>query len=83
MVPKFEFYFSENKDKIFYRFTNVVQGFNLPILLKLNNRVIRFNPTENWKSTDLNVGDVELLSPLSIEKMYYVKAVLVNPSLGN
>jgi len=83
MVPKFEFYFSENKDKIFYRFTNVVEGFNLPILLNLNNRVIRFNPTENWKSTDLNLGDVELLSPLSIEKMYYVKAVLVNPNLGN
>jgi hypothetical protein len=60
----------------------VVEGFNLPILLNLNNRVIRFNPTENWKSTDLNLGDVELLSPLSIEKMYYVKAVLVNPNLG-
>jgi aminopeptidase N len=79
MVPKLEFYFSENKQKIFYRWTNVVKGFNLPILIKINERIIRFIPTENWASSDLNLGDADLLSPLSIEKMYYVKAALVNP----
>ena len=77
-VPKLEFYFSEDEQKIFYRYTNAVKGFNLPVLVKLNDHVIRFVPSEEWKSTEIKAGDAAAFTPLAIEKMYYVKAEKVN-----
>ena len=77
-IPKLEFYFSDDEQKIFYRYTNSVKGFNLPVLLKLNEHTIRFVPSEEWKSTTLKAGDAAAITPMAIEKMYYVKAEKVS-----
>ncbi|NCI51409.1 M1 family metallopeptidase [Sediminibacterium roseum] len=72
-IPKLEYYFSDNERKMFYRWTNAVSGFNLPVLLNLNGRALRFVPSAEWASTDLTNGEAALITPESIEKMYYVK----------
>ncbi len=77
-IPKLEFYFSGDEKKMFYRYTNAVKGFNLPIRITPNGHAIRFVPSEEWKSTDLSAGDAAAITPVAIEKMYYVKVEKVS-----
>lgn len=72
-IPKLEFYF-ENK-KVFYRWTNCVKGFNLPLVLKGNANKIKIIPTEEWESLSLKDNEAGLFTENAIEKMYYVDAV--------
>jgi aminopeptidase N len=73
-IPKFEFYLDGNK--VFYRWTNCVKGFNLPLVLKGNLTKIKIIPSEQWKSTQLKNNETSLFTESSIEKMYYVDAIL-------
>jgi aminopeptidase N len=75
-IPKLEFYLSDNNKKVFYRWMNVVNGFNLPLALKSKDAKLRITPTEEWKSTELKGNEAALLDPTSIQKMYYITAVL-------
>ncbi len=77
-VPKLEFYFSADEGAINYRWANAVKGFNLPVLLKLNDHIISFIPAEEWKTTKLSDGDAKVITQDAIEKMFYVKAEKVN-----
>jgi aminopeptidase N len=75
-VPKLEFYI--DRKKIFYRWTNCVIGFNLPLVLENKKARIRIIPSEQWKSTVLNDEQVSLFTEAAIEKMYYIDAVMNN-----
>lgn len=72
-IPKLEFYLEGNK--VFYRYTNCVNGFNLPLVLKDSSVKIRIIPTAQWKSTQLTGDATKLFTEDAIEKMYYVDAV--------
>lgn len=72
-IPKLEFYLEANK--VFYRYTNCVNGFNLPLVLKDSSVKIRIIPTAQWKSTQLNGNETKLFTENAIEKMYYIDAV--------
>jgi aminopeptidase N len=72
-IPKLEFYLADKK--VFYRWTNCVKGFNLPVVLKKDQTKIRFIPTEQWKSTELKEGQAALITKDAIVKMYYVDVV--------
>jgi aminopeptidase N len=74
-VPKLEFYLDGNK--VFYRWTNCVNGFNLPLVLKEGTTEIRLAPLQQWKSILLKDDETSLFSEEPIEKMYYIDAVLV------
>ena len=74
-VPKLEFYLSDNNKKAHYRWTNVVKGFNLPLVLINNNARLKISPTGEWRSTDLKGDEATLFDPASIQKMYYITAV--------
>ena len=73
-IPKLEFY-PDNK-KVFYRWTNCVQGFNLPLVLKNETARIKIIPSEQWKSSELKDDEADLFTESAIEKMYYIDAVL-------
>ncbi len=73
-IPKLEFYLDDKK--VFYRWTNCVAGFNLPLVLKTSSARIRIVPTERWKSTELKNDQAALFTEDSIEKMYYTGAFL-------
>jgi len=74
-IPKLEFYIDGNK--VFYRWTNCIKGFHLPLVLKDEKSKIRVVPTEQWKSTVLKNDEVDLFTENAIERMYYIDAVLV------
>ena len=72
-IPKLEYYAdATNKNKIYYRWTNCVRGFNLPLVLRDGNSKIRLLPGESFKSIKLKNNEVALFDKLAIEKMYYV-----------
>jgi aminopeptidase N len=75
-IPKFEFYLSSDNKKVFYRWTNCLKAFNLPLILKNNTAKIRILPTEQWKNITLKGSEVSLFDPSSIEKMYYITPVV-------
>ena len=74
-IPKLEFYIESQK--AFYRWTNCVPGFNLPLVLRKDESRIRIIPSAAWKSTVLKSGQAELFNAAAIIKMYYIDAVLV------
>lgn len=76
-IPKLEFYLSEGKDKAFYRWTNCIDGFNLPLVLKNNQTNVRIVPGSNWKSVALKENQAALFEKAAIEKMYYIAPVMV------
>ena len=72
-IPQLEFYFSADKKKVFYRYTNCINGFNLPLVLQNENEKIRIIPTNEWNSKPINNNESDLFSPAAIEKMYYIE----------
>ena len=74
-IPKLEFYFTANLKKVFYRWTNVVKGFNLPLVLKSNETKLRIIPAAEWNSIDLKGKEASLFDPDLIQKMYYITVV--------
>jgi aminopeptidase N len=78
-IPDLEFHFSDDHKKVFYRWTNCVKGFDLPLVLKSGTDRIRILPTEEWKSSGLKGGEGALFDETAITKMYYINAVGVLP----
>jgi aminopeptidase N len=75
-IPNFEFYFNADKTKVFYRYTNCIKGFNLPLTLKNNSAKIKIIPTDNWQNISLNKEEQSLFDAEEITKMYYINPVL-------
>ena len=71
-IPVLEYYYSKNRKKINYRWSNCVQGFNLSLMLKNQDQAIRIAPGEGWKSSKVNKESRNLWLPKSIERNYYI-----------
>jgi len=76
-IPTLEFRLSDDKKNVSYRWTNCVNGFNLPLVLKGGNVSVRITPTEEWKTTALKEEQAALFDKAAIEKMYYVTTSVV------
>ena len=74
-VPEFDFHFSIGKKKVFYRYSNCVKGFNLPLTLKNSAAKIKIIPSGQWQTLSLKGSEAELFEKSAIEKMYYVTVV--------
>ncbi len=67
-IPQLEFY--NSGEKIFYRWTNCIEGFDLPLVI--NNK--RYNITTKWNSTKLQNNDLRNWNETDIVKQYYITA---------
>ncbi|MDF2191519.1 M1 family metallopeptidase [Paraflavitalea sp. CAU 1676] len=76
-IPSFEYYFSDDKTKVFYRYSNCVPGFNLPLVLKSSTANVRIMPKEQWQSSTVNSEQASLFTKTAIEAMYYVNVAAV------
>lgn len=76
-IPKLEFYLSADNKKVFYRWTNCVKEFNLPLVLKDSSASLKIIPSEEWKSNDLKGKEADLFDSASIQKMYYIIPALI------
>ncbi|MBV9988547.1 MAG: M1 family metallopeptidase [Chitinophagaceae bacterium] len=78
-IPVFEYSVSADKSSLSYRYTNCVEGFNLPLVLKTERGVMVLGPESGkWNTKELRPGDLAALN--TIEKNYYVT---VKESAGN
>jgi aminopeptidase N len=71
-IPRLEFYFEGTK--VFYRWANCVNGFNLPLSLYDDSSWIKITPTTEWKSKRVSELDKRLFDVKLIERGYYVSA---------
>jgi len=71
-IPTLEF--NVKKKKVFYRWRNVVPGFNLPIVLHKDDNYLKIIPSEKWSKIKINESQKSLIDVPHIERMYYVKA---------
>ncbi len=69
-IPVLEFYITKNKSKAFFRWTNCVKNFNLPVLIKNS---ISLKPSENWKSQNISPKNAVMLNAAAIEKDYLIE----------
>lgn len=73
-VPVLEYAISADKTKLSYRYTNCVDGFNLPIFLNTSKGGLLLGPESNkWNTKELKPGDWAAFPLKEIEKNYYVQ----------
>jgi aminopeptidase N len=73
LIPVLEYYFNKNKNKVFYRWTNCVKGFNLPVAIKDNKVAISIKPVEGWKRQNISANAAAVFNVEAIEKNYLIK----------
>ncbi|MEA3426964.1 MAG: M1 family metallopeptidase [Bacteroidota bacterium] len=72
-VPVFEYSVSADQRTLSYRYTNCVDGFNLPIFLNTPKGGLLLGPESNkWNTKELKPGDWAVFPIKEIEKNYYV-----------
>lgn len=74
-IPTFEFYFSTDNKKVFYRYINAIDGFDMPLVLVKDDIVVRLNPTFEWQSYEVSSAKLrEMFFTNFIERKYYLNA---------
>lgn len=71
-IPSFEYYFSDDKKQVSYRYANCLAGFNLPLALKGKDASVKIKPTDQWQNIVLKDGQAALFDKTAIEAMYYI-----------
>lgn len=69
-MPTLEYYYKSKK--LFYRYTNCIEGFNMPITIPLTNKTII--PTTQWQHKRMKKNEKEWLTKKNIEFLYLLKA---------
>lgn len=69
-IPVFEYTFSGNKLR--YRYSNCIEGFNLPMTLWNATATLRLQPTGNWQTIQLEPAQKALINTSLIDRLYYV-----------
>ena len=72
-IPLLEYYFSKNNRKIFFRWTNCIKGFALPINIKTEKESFFINPTEDWRDISAPKNLTRQLLQDAILKRYYIE----------
>lgn len=79
-IPVLEYMISADKTKLSYRYTNCVDGFNLPIFLQSDKGMLLLGPESNkWNEKELK-GDLASYKLDSIPKNFYVTLKKVEPT---
>lgn len=72
-IPTFEYTVDKEKNKVSFRYTDCIDGFNLPLVLKDSSQtILKLYPATTLKSTSITARQAALLTKKAIEKMYYV-----------
>jgi aminopeptidase N len=76
-IPKLQLYVDGPNSKIFYRYTNCLKDFNLPLVLKGDYERIKIIPSSEWQSVNIQHKNQYLFTPWRIEHMYYIDVELL------
>ena len=72
-IPELVLYLNPKKEEVFYKWTNCIDGFDLPLSLNNSEESLRIIPTQKWQSIKVSNAQLGLFDPMSIERMYYIK----------
>ena len=72
-IPVLEFYTTNKRRTIHYRWSKCVDRFNLSLVLNKGNDSLRINPTTEWQTLGVKKKQQGIWSPAEIEKNYYIK----------
>jgi aminopeptidase N len=64
-------------NKISFRYTNCIKGFNLPLVLDSAETKLKIKPTQKWKTIKVKNNESALLQQKAIENMYYLQVRMV------
>ncbi|WP_295125294.1 M1 family metallopeptidase [uncultured Chitinophaga sp.] len=70
-IPQLDYYIE--KGKLYFRYSNSIPGFNLPIVMQKDKVKVKFIPGAAWKNIPVTPQQAALLEPKDIEFMYYLK----------
>ncbi|WP_031427879.1 M1 family metallopeptidase [Flavimarina sp. Hel_I_48] len=76
-IPTLQLYVDGPDSKIFYRYINSIDGFDLPLVLKGTHESLKIIPSGEWQSIDIQHKNQYLFTPWRIEHMYYLNVELV------
>ncbi len=73
-IPVLEYSVNTDKTKLYYRYTNCVDGFNLPLFVQGNTGALILGAESNkWNIKELRPGEASNFPFDAIEKAYYIK----------
>lgn len=73
-IPVLELTYQKEKGKLFYRWSNCVEGFNLTLAIRTDKEKFKIAPMDKtWSSIDLSSEDAGFFTPAAIEFKYYIK----------
>lgn len=72
-IPVFEYYISADSSKMNYRYTNSVDGFNMPLVIPVGDSTIRISPkNETWQSLNLGNEMANKIQIKELDKFFYL-----------
>ena len=80
-IPNLEIYFANDGKKVSYRYTNCIDSFNLPLVLKNENESLKIFPVTEWKTIDITEAQKIFFNAEDIEKMYYIGVAKVDKKI--
>jgi len=73
-IPELQLSYQKDKQKLFFRWTNCIEGFDLPITLRTDKDKKKLAPKkDNWNSIDVTEQEAGFFNPAAIEMKYYIK----------
>ncbi len=76
-IPQLDLYVDGENGKMFYKWSNCVDGFNLPLTLVGSGERVKITPSQQWRHIAVTPKEQYLFDPIRIEKMYYIEVNLV------
>jgi aminopeptidase N len=73
-IPILEISYQKDKKKLFFRWANCIEGFDLPIVLRTDKDKKQMYPKKDiWNSIDVTEEEDGFFNPAAIELKYYIK----------
>ncbi len=73
-IPELQLSYQKDKQKLFFRWTNCIEEFDLPITLRTDKDKKKIAPKkDSWNSIDITEQEAGFFNPAAIELKYYIK----------
>lgn len=72
-IPVLEYYFSEDKKQLSFKYSNCVDDFNLPLWLGEPNTLQKISPTTKWQTITLSTTKNIISNIEKLQQLYYLK----------
>ncbi|WP_447642536.1 MULTISPECIES: M1 family metallopeptidase [Chitinophagaceae] len=69
-IPVLKIYFTTNE--VHYKYDSCIASFNLPIVMREGENVVKLYPSQEWKTQKINWAQKQLLTAEQINYMYYI-----------